>query len=155
MKRRRVQQVISDDELIERYAFLLGNVPASVADRAYAAAFAQLSPEQREDVIEQLRAELPAAPQDAASHDPDAFARLMRDLHARYALVSIRDAATIAAAFIASPPIVNYFTAGAGSVSIDQQPPWVHDLAGHVTAPIDGGRAHHRPGVNSGEWFGT
>ena len=155
MKRRHTQRAISEDEQIARYAYVLGNVPASVADKAYAAAFARFSPEQRETIVGALRSQLPVAPQDAASDDPETFAVLMRDLQSRVALVQIRDAGAVAAAFVASPPIVAYFTSGAGSVTIDQHPPWVHELAGHETAPIDGGRSHHRPGVNTGEWYGS
>ncbi|MEV4686895.1 hypothetical protein [Microbacterium sp. LWH3-1.2] len=147
MKRRHAQQVITADEQIARYAYVLGNVPASVADKAYAAAFSGLSATQREEIVGQLRAELPDEPDAAASVDPGAFARLMRDLLARDALVRIRDGAVIAAAFVASTPVVAYFTTGAGSVTMDQQPPWIHELAGHETAPVDGGRTHHRHGV--------
>jgi len=151
--KRHAARAISDDEQIARYAYILGNVPRSVADRAYAAAFAQLGPDQRHELVAQLRAELPAEPEGAASDDPEAFARLMRGLPARDALVRIHDAAVLAAAFVTSPPVVSYFTTGTGSVTMDQQPPWVHQLAGHETAPVDGGRMHHRHGVNSGEWY--
>ncbi|MFE5409585.1 hypothetical protein [Microbacterium sp. NPDC056569] len=147
MKRRHAQPAITSDEQIARYAYVLGNVPASVADRAYAAAFSRLTAAQREEVVGQLSAELPDAPKEAASVDPAAFATLMRDLLARDALVRIRDGAVVAAAFVTSPPIVAYFTTGAGSVNVDHQPPWVHQLAGHETAPVDGGRTHHRHGV--------
>lgn len=153
MKKHHAGRVISEDEQIARYAYLLGNVPASVADNAYAAAFARLSAAQRQEIIGQVRSQLPVAAQEQASDDPEAFAVLMRDLHARDALVRARGAGTVAAEFVASAPIVAYFTAGAGSVTLDQQPPWVHELAGHETAPVDGGRMHHRQGVNSGEWY--
>ncbi|GAA3200176.1 hypothetical protein [Microbacterium terregens] len=155
MKRRHAEHAISEDERIARYAYVLGNVPASIADRAYAAAYTRLSAAQRREIVGQLRSELPVAPQEPASDDPNEFAVLMRDLHARNALVRIPGAAIIATEFVASPPIVAYFTTGAGSVTMDQQPPWVHDLAGHETAPIDGGRIHHRRGANSGEWYGS
>ena len=146
VKRRHAQHAITSDEQIARYAYVLGNVPASVADNAYAAAFSRLSASQREEIIGQLSAELPNAPEERASVDPGAFALLMRDLLARDAMVRIRDGAIVAAAFVASPPIVAYFTIGAGSVTMDQQPPWIHQLAGHETAPVDGGRTHHRHG---------
>ena len=42
---------------------------------------------------------------------------------------------------------------GAGSVSIDTQPPWVGDLVNYESAPVDAGTMHHRKGVNSGVWF--
>ena len=147
MKKRHVQQAITPDEQIARYAYVLGNVPASVADRAYAAAFARLSVAQRAEVVGQLSAELPDAPEAAASVDPDAFARLMRDLLARDALVRIPVGTVVAAAFVVSPPVVAYFKTGAGSVTLDQQPSWIHQLAGHETAPVDAGRSHHRQGV--------
>lgn len=155
MKNRRAQRGISEDEQIARYAYVLGNVPASVADKAYAAAFTRLPVAQRQEIVGQLRAQLPVEPREAASDDPEAFGLLMRDLHARDALVRLRGASTVAAEFVTSAPIVAYFTAGAGSVTIDQHPPWVHELAGHETAPVDGGRMHHRKGVNSGEWYAS
>ena len=147
MKKRHAQQQITPDEQIARYAYVLGNVPASVADKAYAAAYFRLSAVEREEILGQLSAEVPGAPREAASVDPGAFATLMRDLLARDALVRIRDGVVVAAAFVASPPIAAYFTTGAGSVTMEQQPPWIHQLAGHDTAPVDGGRTHHRPGV--------
>ncbi|MDY0908770.1 hypothetical protein [Microbacterium sp. CFBP9034] len=153
MKRRHAHSAISEDEQIARYAYLLGNVPTSVADKAYAAAFARLSAAQREGIIGELRSQMPSGPEETASDHPEGFALLMRDLHARYALVRIPGAAAIAAEFVASAPIAAYFTSGAGSVAVDQQPLWVHELVGHETAPIDAGRMHHRHGVDSGEWF--
>lgn len=149
------QQRISDDEQLARYAYVLGNVPHSVADKAYAAAFARLPDERRREIVHELIAQLPSAPQRPAPLDPPSFAVLMRDLQARAAIVGIPGAAALAAEFVASPPVAAYFTTGAGSVSMDHQPPWVHELGGHETAPIDGGRAHHRPGVDLGDWYGT
>jgi hypothetical protein len=153
VKRRHAQKAISEDEQIGRYAYVLGNVPASVADKAYAAAFAGLSAAQRQELLGQLRSQWPDAPLEPASDDPESFAVLMRDLRSRDALVRVSGVGSFAAEFVASPPIVAYFTAGVGSVTIDQQPLWVQELAGHETAPIDAGRMHHRRGVNSGEWY--
>jgi hypothetical protein len=155
VKRRHAEQAISDDEQVARYAYLLGNVPVSVADRAYAAAFAGLPVTQRHELVAELRSQLPAEPKSAASDDPYAFAVLMRDLHARSALVTSRHAAAFAAQFIASAPIAAYFVSGAGSVSIEHQPLCVNELVGHESAPIDAGRMHHRPGVDSGERYGS
>lgn len=140
MKRRHAQQLISEDEQIARYAYVLGNVPAVIADRGYVAAFQRLATPQRERLMNWLREQLPAGVQEPTSDDSEAFAILMRNLHARYALVTAPGAAALAAAFVASPPIVAYFTTGAGSVAIDQHPPWLHELAGHETAPKDAGR---------------
>ncbi|TDN90931.1 hypothetical protein [Microbacterium sp. BK668] len=145
MKWRHSHHGITDDEKIARYAHVLGNVPAAVADRAYAAAFERLSPAQREEIMSGLRSQLGDSP-DPAAAVPETFATLMRDLRARHAVVTAPGAAALAAAFVDSPPIVAYFTTGAGSVSIDQQPPWLHELAGHETAPIDAGRIDHNRG---------
>ena len=145
MKMRRGQHVISEDEQIGRYAYALGNVPASIADRAYAAAFAQLSMQQRQGILEQLREQLLIERQMTASDDPEAFAVLMRDLYAREALVRVGGIGAFAAEFAASAPIVAYFTSGAGSVTVDHQPLWVQELAGHETAPIDAGQRDHHP----------
>ncbi len=140
MKRRNAKHLISEDEQIARYAYVLGNVPAAIADKAYSGAFQRLAAPQRERLMHGLHEQLPAGRQETASDDPEAFATLMRNLHARHALVTAPGAAALAAAFVTSPPIVAYFTTGAGSVAIDQHPPWLHELAGHETAPIDAGR---------------
>ncbi|WP_157536933.1 hypothetical protein [Microbacterium sp. Root180] len=153
MKKRRAPRPISDDEHMARYAYVLGNVPASVADKAFAAAFAQLSEAQRRVVLDELRPHLPAQTEAETDIDPDSFAVNMRDLHWRSALARIESAPLIAAEFVRSRPTVDYFRVGAGSVTMDHQPPWVHELAGHETAPLDGGRMHHRQGMNQGEWY--
>ena len=153
MKRRHARHAISEDEQIARYAYLLGNVPESVADKAYATAFARLSGVQRQVIVSEVRSQSPVAPQEPAPEDPEAFAVLMRDLHSRDALVRVSGAGAFASEFVVSPPILAYFTVGAGSVTIDQQPLWVQELVGHETAPIDGGRMHHRQGVNTGVWY--
>ena len=146
MKRRHAQHAITEDEQIARYAYVLGNVPASVADKAYAAAFARLSAAQRQELVDQLCSQLPSPTQEPALDDPEAFAVFMRDLYSRDALVRVNRVGAFAAEFVASPPIVAYFKAGVGSVTIDQQPLWVQELADHETAPIDAGRMHSRYG---------
>jgi len=153
MVRKHSRPEVDEEQQIARYAYVLGSVPASVADHAYAFAFMQLSTEQRLDILGQLLVRVPVAPEGPPSDEPEAFAVFMRSLHARDALVGIRGAARLAAAFVSSPPVVAYFTVGVGSVSIDQHPPWVHQLAHHVTAPIDGGTQQPGRGVNSGAWF--
>src|SRR4051812_657792 len=87
--KRPAQHPMSEDELVGRYAYVLGNVPASVADKAYAAAFTTLSATQRQDLVDELCSRLPGAPKKPASDDPEAFVALMRDLSARDALVRV------------------------------------------------------------------
>lgn len=139
MKRVHTKRVISEDEQIARYAYVLGNVPTAVADRAYEAAFQRLTRAQQEQIISGLRDRLPVSGDGAVLPDSGTFAALMRNLHARHAIVTAPGAAALATAFVASPPIVAYFTTGAGSVGIDEHPPWLHELAGHETAPRDAG----------------
>jgi hypothetical protein len=150
VRKHHAQTSISADEQIWRYAYVLGNVPAPIADKAYAAAFARLSLAQRESLLNELSSLMPIADREPSVTDPEAFAVFMRDLRSRDALVRVRGASAVAAEFVASPPVVTYFTVGTGSVEIDQHPPWIHELAGHVTAPIDAGGSH-RHGVRFGE----
>lgn len=147
------QHAISDDQLIARYAHVLGEIPSSVADKAYAAAFDRLPESIRRALVGELRTQLPGDRQGPAPDDPHAFSVLMRDLHARIALITCRNAGALALAFVMSRPVAVYYASGAGSLSIDHQPPWVHDLAGHETAPIDGGTSHHGKGAITGEWY--
>lgn len=152
MIRKRGHAAIDDEEMIARYAYALGNTPASVADRAFAAAFACLTPEQRQDILDQLRAQLPTLTAATSTVSPDDFAQMMRSLYARAELVHMRGAVELAAAFVTSPPVVAYFTTGVGSVSIDQQPLWVHELARHETAPIHAGSVRPRR-PNEARWL--
>jgi hypothetical protein len=68
----------ADDQAIARYRYLLRTAPPEAVEQAHTEAFAQLTPEQRAEVLRQLSAELPAseragAPQHA---DPQALARM-------------------------------------------------------------------------------
>lgn len=149
--RRPLSRALSEDERIARYAHILGELPSSIADRAYAEAFAGLPVAARRELAKELRAQLPSEVQSADPRDPDEFALLMRNLHARVALVTCRDAGALAVGFVTSRATAAYYRSGAGSLSIDRQPPWVHALAEHETAPIDAGGAHHSRGAISGE----
>lgn len=51
----------------------------------------------------------------------------------------------VAARFVDSVPVAAYFTVGVGSVSIDDQPPWVSELAHHESVPKDAGTTSHQP----------
>lgn len=152
--RRTSLRALSDDEKIARYAHVLGEVPSSIADRAYAEAFDRLPASTVHRLIAELCAQLPDAAADTVPADPVGFALLMRDLHARVAVVTCTDAADLAVAVVTSRPVAAYYRSGTGSLSIDHQPPWVHALADHETAPVDSGTAHHGKGAISGEWYG-
>ena len=63
-----------DDRAIERYRYLLQTAPPEQIELAHEEAFAQLSPEQRREVLEALAAETPEAERPTAD-DPRSLAR--------------------------------------------------------------------------------
>jgi hypothetical protein len=151
-KSKHERQAVPDDELITRYGYLLSVVPQAVADRAHIAAFGQLSPTQREGLLEEIVPLLPVAWRAATSEEPDALATLMRDVLPRDVMLHSGIGGEVARRFIASGPVFAYFAVGVGSVTIDQQPLWVHELLHHESNPIDAGTMHHRKGA--GNWSG-
>jgi hypothetical protein len=69
----------ADEQAIERYRYLLRTAPPETIEEAHAEAFAQLTPEQRRMVLEELRLELPEHEQAAGvryEDDPRSLARL-------------------------------------------------------------------------------
>jgi hypothetical protein len=66
----------SDDVAIERYRYLLRTAPPEEIERAHAEAFAALTSEQRQKVIEGLASAAPESELAAASDDPDRLARV-------------------------------------------------------------------------------
>lgn len=69
----------SDQQAIERYRYLVRTAPPEAIEQAHAEAFAQLSPEQRRRVLEEIGAELPSAERLAAQRagdQPGALARV-------------------------------------------------------------------------------
>ncbi|MCY1081368.1 hypothetical protein [Archangium lansingense] len=69
----------ADEQALARYRYLLRTAPPEAIEQAHAEAFAQLTPEQRAQVLRELGQELPPAERRAAaSNDPDprALARM-------------------------------------------------------------------------------
>jgi hypothetical protein len=68
----------ADEQAIARYRYLLRTAPPEAIEQAHAEAFAQLSPEQRAQVLEGLGNEVPPAERGAAANptDPQALARM-------------------------------------------------------------------------------
>jgi hypothetical protein len=65
----------SDEAAIERYRYLLRTAPPDAIEQAHAEAFAQLTPDQRRQVLQGLSGDVP--PQErATSDDPRALARM-------------------------------------------------------------------------------
>src|SRR4051794_40560544 len=61
----------ADEQAIERYRYLLRTAPPDTIEEAHAEAFAQLTPEQRRQVLEQLS----AAGEQPQGEDPRSLAR--------------------------------------------------------------------------------
>lgn len=77
-RRRTPYAAMSDEERIARYVYLLNTLPASVIESAHASAFADLPPERRREMFEQLRPFLADSERDVAREDPTVIARLVR-----------------------------------------------------------------------------
>lgn len=100
-RRRAPYRAASEEERISRYVYLLGTLPASVIESAHASAFADVPPQRRREMFEQLRPFLAESERDAAAEDPSVIARLVRraeEHRARRAADDGTDAATRSAA---------------------------------------------------------
>lgn len=162
-RRKRRYAALSDEERIGRYVYLLNTLPASVIEKAHAAAFSDVPSERRREMFEQLRPFLSDAEQDAASDDPTVLARLVRRAEERRAeraqrageaeagdardevdpralLTSSGVAAVVSQNFLLSAAVITYFSAGAGSLAIGSEPGWVGETYDPgSTAAFDGG----------------
>ncbi len=68
----------TDEQALQRYRYLLRTAPPEAIEQAHAEAFAQLTPEQRAQVLKELSQGLPASERAAAptQTDPQSLARL-------------------------------------------------------------------------------
>src|SRR4051812_46382774 len=66
---------LSDDQALERYRYLLRTAPPDQIEQAHAEAFAQLTPEQRQQVLAQLAAGVPDGER-PRTDDPRTLARV-------------------------------------------------------------------------------
>jgi hypothetical protein len=74
-RQQRDPAVTDDDRAIERYRYLLQTAPPEQIEQAHEEAFAQLTPEQRREVLEALSAEAPDSERSTAD-DPRSLARM-------------------------------------------------------------------------------
>lgn len=73
------QGQLTDEQAIERYRYMLRTAPPETIEQAHAEAFAQLTPEQRRTVLQQLSSVLPENERKAGvqyGDDPQSLARL-------------------------------------------------------------------------------
>lgn len=66
----------ADEQAIERYRYLLQTAPPGAIEQAHQEAFAQLTPEQRAQVLAELSRVIPASERANAQPEPNALARL-------------------------------------------------------------------------------
>ncbi|MDQ3652323.1 MAG: hypothetical protein M3458_19030 [Acidobacteriota bacterium] len=65
-----------DEQAIARYRYMLQTAPPETIEQAHAEAFAKLTPEQRQLVLQNLSAEIPEAERATAKDDPRSLARM-------------------------------------------------------------------------------
>ena len=72
------QPPLTDEEALQRYRYLLRTAPPEAIEQVHAEAFAQLTPEQRAQVLKELSRELPPSERAgiSAQPDPQSLARL-------------------------------------------------------------------------------
>ncbi|MEV5071802.1 hypothetical protein MRBLMI12_003449 [Microbacterium sp. LMI12-1-1.1] len=103
-RRRAPYRAASEEERISRYVYLLGTLPASVIESAHASAFADVPPQRRREMFEQLRPFLAESERDAAAEDPTVIARLVRRAEEHRAARRAADDGTDAATRSAADP---------------------------------------------------
>jgi hypothetical protein len=69
------QQGLPDEQAVSRYRYLLRTAPPEQIEQAHAEAFAQLTPDQRQQVLAQLAAAVPAGER-PRTDDPETLARV-------------------------------------------------------------------------------
>ncbi|MBA3416009.1 MAG: hypothetical protein H0U10_12370 [Chloroflexia bacterium] len=75
--RRTSNAAMSDDErALARYRYMLQSAPPETLEQAHAEAFAGLTPEQRQMVLQGLAEDVPASERSAYSDDPRSLARM-------------------------------------------------------------------------------
>lgn len=74
-ERQRSEPRSADEQAVDRYRYLLRTAPPDAIEEAHAEAFAQLTPAQRQQVLQELARDLPASER-ANSSDPQALARM-------------------------------------------------------------------------------
>jgi hypothetical protein len=73
------RELTEDEQAVARYQYLVRTAPPETIEEVHAEAFAKLTPEQRQMVLQELTQDLPAAEQRAAAgagDDPRALARV-------------------------------------------------------------------------------
>ncbi len=104
-------QPVSDEQAVARYRYMLRTAPPETIEQAHEEAFAQLTPEQRRQVLQQLTSVAPPAERAAlsAADDPQALARAATR-------VEVRQPGTLERIFGSSGPVGGGGGLGMGTV---------------------------------------
>ena len=65
-----------DEQAVARYRYMLETAPPETIEQAHVEAFAKLTPEQRQKVLQNLSADVPEAERASAKDDPHSLARM-------------------------------------------------------------------------------
>lgn len=143
-------RAVTEEEQISRYVYLLNTLPASVIESAHAAAFRDLPVERRRQMLEELRPFLRDDERRDATAKPGLLAQLLRRAERyraersegrltpetgdprgaadpRSVLMSAGVMTVVAQQFLLTQAVTAYFTVGAGSLMLAEQPGWLID----------------------------
>ena len=120
----------ADDQALARYHYMLKTAPPETIEQAHAEAFAQLTPEQRRKVLEEMGDRIPAAERaqaEKAGASPEALARVatraeMRQPGSLGGMMAGSLLSSIAGAVIGSM-IAQHFFSDAGADVAESDPP--------------------------------
>ena len=144
-----VPAMSAEDQAIARYRYMLRTAPPETIEQAHAEAFAQLSPEQRRRVLDELVREAPEAERAAAvraGDSPEQLARVATRAEIRQPGVMERVFGGMPGGPRLGGPMAGSFVAGmAGAVIgsmigqhfFDSHPETSHDSSDHGDAPSD------------------
>ncbi|TQK19397.1 hypothetical protein FBY40_1895 [Microbacterium sp. SLBN-154] len=175
-RRRAPYRAVTEEEQISRYVYLLNTLPASVIESAHAAAFRDLPLERRREMLAELRPFLRDDERRDAEAEPGLLAKLVRRAEQyrsdqaddrmtletgdprqaadpRSILMSAGVMTVVAQQFLLTQAVTAYFTVGAGSLMLAEQPGWLVDTVDPAAASVDAG-AYGGDGGFGGGAFG-
>ncbi|MEI3866518.1 hypothetical protein V6S02_05390 [Microbacterium sp. CCNWLW134] len=161
-RRRAPYRAVTEEEQISRYVYLLNTLPASVIESAHATAFRDLPLERRRAMLAELRPFLRDDERQDADAEPCLLATLVRRAEQyrseradgrmtpeagdprqtadpRSILMSAGVMTVVAQQFLLTQAVTAYFTVGAGSLMLAEQPGWLVDTVDPTAASVDAG----------------
>ncbi|WJL95440.1 hypothetical protein QSU92_16150 [Microbacterium sp. ET2] len=159
-RRRAPYRAVTEEEQISRYVYLLNTLPAAVIESAHATAFRDLPLERRREMLAELRPFLNDAERRDAEAEPGLLATLVRRAEhyrrersdglmtpegadsweaadPRSILMSAGVMTVVAQQFLLTQAVTAYFTVGAGSLMLAEQPGWLVDTVDPTAGSVD------------------